>query len=292
MRRTTVASIVILLAATPLLAGTPIDRTLAASADGVVTVSNISGSVEIRGWERNEVQVSGTLGAGAEELEFERDGNEISIAVKIPRRARNVGRSDLVISVPKRSSLEVETVSAWITVEKIQGAVELMSVSGDITVEDRPAALELSSVSGRVKAEHISGSSEISAVSGSVELFDGEGSVELSSVSGDIVVHGGTLDRLEAATTSGSIHCEAVPSDHGTFEFESMSGNLVLVVPKSLGADYELSTFSGNIKNQIGPKPERTSKYAPGEKAEFSIGDGSAQVTMSSFSGWVKLLVE
>ena len=68
---------------------------------------------------------------------------------------------------------------------------------------------------------------------------------------GDLVVHGGTLDRLEAGTTSGSIHCEAIPSERGSFELESMSGNVVLVVPRSLEADYELSTFSGQIKNQM-----------------------------------------
>jgi predicted membrane protein len=71
-----------------------------------------------------------------------------------------------------------------------------------------------------------------------------------------------------------------------------MSGNVTLVVPRSIAADFEISTFSGNIKNQIGPKPKRTSKYTPGETAEFSTGGGGARITLSSFSGTVKLLTK
>jgi hypothetical protein len=39
-----------------------IDRRLEAAPDGMVTVSNTSGSVEVTGWSRNEVEVTGKLG--------------------------------------------------------------------------------------------------------------------------------------------------------------------------------------------------------------------------------------
>ncbi len=285
-------AIVVLLAAMPLIAGEPVNQTIPVSAAGEIVVSNISGSVEIRGWDRNEVKITGTLGEGTERLEVEDDGDCVRIVVRVPRRSRNVEETHLSIAVPQRSSVEVETVSAEIAVEAVKGSLELMTVSGNLTVGGRPAELAASSVSGRIKIDFAPGDCEIEAVSGSVEIFDGEGTVEVASVAGDLVVHGGTLDRLEAGTTSGSIHCEAIPSERGSFEFESMSGNVVLVVPRSLEADYELSTFSGQIKNQIGPKPERKSKYAPGVTAEFSIGSGAARISMSSFSGHVKLLVQ
>ncbi|MCP4902287.1 MAG: DUF4097 domain-containing protein [bacterium] len=292
MKTKFVLTIVVLMAALPLLASERIDESYPASATGDVLISNISGSVKVTGWDRNEVEIAGTLGDGTERLEVDRDDDRIRIVVRVPRRSHNVEESHLTISVPRRSSLEVETVSARSGVSGVEGELDFTSVSGNVSISGRPSALSVSSVSGRVKVEFAPEDSEISAVSGSIEVFDCSGALEVASISGDIVVHSGELDSLDAATTSGSVHCEAKPSGRGSFEFDTMSGNVVLVVPRSISADFELSTFSGHIKNQIGPKPTRTSKYAPGEKAEFSTGSGGAQISMSSFSGSVKLLVQ
>ncbi len=70
-----------------------ISETLAADPDGEVSISNIAGSVEVRGWSRDQVEVTGRLGDDVEELIFERDGDEILIKVKVPKR--NVGRKDI-----------------------------------------------------------------------------------------------------------------------------------------------------------------------------------------------------
>ncbi|MBT5220507.1 MAG: hypothetical protein HOI35_16020 [Woeseia sp.] len=51
--------------------------------DGEVVVSNVAGSVEVSGWSRNQVEITGTLGDGVEALIFERD-DEILIKIKLP----------------------------------------------------------------------------------------------------------------------------------------------------------------------------------------------------------------
>jgi hypothetical protein len=292
MKRILGAILVLLLAAVPAVAGQPINETHPASGIEEVIVENLSGSVDVRGWARDEVEITGTLGDGSERLEVRSGNGRLRILVKIPRKARNVDPSYLEISVPARLAVQVETVSAKIKAADLEGELELTSVSGSVNVAGRPAALEASSVSGRVTAAFAPDGAELSAVSGSVEVFEGEGSLEVSSVSGDIVVHGGALDGLEASTTSGSILCEAEPQTRASFELDTMSGNVTLVVPRSISADFELSTFSGNIKNQLGPKPKRTSKYAPGKTAEFSTGSGGARISLNSFSGTVKLLTK
>jgi len=56
------------------LAGSPISERAPADATGHVEISNTAGSVEVSGWARNEVEVTGTLGDGVERLEFSRAG--------------------------------------------------------------------------------------------------------------------------------------------------------------------------------------------------------------------------
>ena len=47
-----------------------VSRTMDAAADGHVHISNISGSVSVSGWSRNEVEVTGEIGPKVEELIF------------------------------------------------------------------------------------------------------------------------------------------------------------------------------------------------------------------------------
>ena len=63
-----------------------VDRKIDAAADGHVEVSNISGSIIVNGWSRDEVAVTGSLGRNVEELILERDGKDILVKVKVPKR--------------------------------------------------------------------------------------------------------------------------------------------------------------------------------------------------------------
>ena len=106
-----------------------VDRRLDASSDGVVSISNIAGSVEVIGWSRNEVEVTGSLGKNVEELIFERDGDEIEVTVRVSKGHGHSISSDLVINVPEKSSIEVVGVSADIDVQNVHGEQRLQSVS-------------------------------------------------------------------------------------------------------------------------------------------------------------------
>ena len=119
MKRMTVLVLSTLLAM-PVVAE-EVDRTLDAASDGHVYVSNISGSITINGWSRNEVEVTGEIGRNVEELIFERDGDKITIKVKVPRKSGRGIESDLEIQVPEGSSIDVGTVSADIDVEDVRG---------------------------------------------------------------------------------------------------------------------------------------------------------------------------
>ena len=68
-----------------------------------------------------------------------------------------------------------------------------------------------------------------------------------------------------------------------------MSGTVEMVVSSEINADFYIETYSGSIRNDIGPKPKRTDEYSPGEELRFTAGSGGAKISMESFSGGVKL---
>jgi DUF4097 and DUF4098 domain-containing protein YvlB len=270
-------------------AQTPINEKRPAAPDAAVEIENLAGSIAVVGWTRGELEVTGTLGRGVEKVEV--TGNEKSLRVRVvyPEHGHDTEGTTLKVQLPSGCRLDVSAVSATIDVRGLTGRVELESVSGDVTVAGRPAGLEASSVSGSVEVEAAPTGAKLEAVSGSIKVGTSSGTLEAKSVSGDVTVAGGSLERAGLSTTSGNVRCAADLAGTGPIELESMSGEVVLEVPAKVVADFELSTFSGDISSKLGPAPERTSEHAPGKELEFSTGPGGPRVKASSFSGSVEL---
>lgn len=262
------------------------------AAGGEVSVESLAGSLTIEGWDGAEVQISGTLGDGVKDLEVQSDEDGISIEVKYDEdfHGRQRDTTDLTIRVPRSAGLSVETVSAGISVSGMRGAVELESVSGAIVVADAPSSLEVESVSGKVTVDTAPDGAELASVSGSIRVGNALGRLDAGNVSGSILVEGGTLAGGDFETVSGAITCNAVPGARGDIDMETMSGTITLRVDADAAASFSLETFSGTISNQIGPEAQRTSRYTPEKELRFNTGAGGPSISLSSFSGSIKLL--
>ena len=268
-----------------------IDRRIDAAADGHVHVSNIAGEVTISGWSRNEVEVTGELGRNVEELIVERDGDKITIKVKVPRNSGRGIESDLHIQVPEASSIDVGTVSADIDVTEVQGEQSLSTVSGDVDTEADGSDVSAESVSGDVEVSGQGKDIEMraSSVSGDVALFRGGGVVAVGSVSGEVTVDEGSFERAELETVNGEIIFHAELANGGKLQAETVNGDVDIEFAKKVEGRYDVDTFNGNIHNCFGPKAERTSKYTPGWELSFQEGDGNARVTVSTLNGDISI---
>lgn len=268
-----------------------VDKTIDAAANGHVHVSNIAGEVTIVGWSRNQVEVTGELGRNVEELIFERDGNKVTIKVKVPKRGGRGIDSDLHIQVPEGSSIDVGTVSADISVSEVRGEQSLNSVSGDIDTEAAENDVSAEAVSGDidVKGQGKDAETRANTVSGDVTLFRVAGTVVGESVSGDVIVDDGSFERASLNTVNGEIVFRAALRDGGRLQIETVNGDVDVEFGERVSGRYDIETFNGDIRNCYGPKAERTSKYTPGWELSFEEGSGSARVTISTLNGDVSI---
>jgi DUF4097 and DUF4098 domain-containing protein YvlB len=288
MKRTAVLTVIAILCVAPVWAQRAVNEVRQVSPEGIVDVSNLAGSVHIIGGSGDQVEITGTLGKNVEDLEIWGDGTRLSIEVDVPRHVDDL-ETELVITMPSTASVEVETVSATITVEGISGAVELESVSGAIKVSGQPHEVAAESVSGNITVAYSPNEAYLATVSGSIQMLDGAGSFDGESVSGSIDVSGGQFNSVSMETVSGSQTFSADLGGRGEFEFETMSGAVTMNVPASVSADFEVETFSGSINNSIGPEARSISQYTPQKELSFTTGSGGAQVYISSFSGSVTI---
>jgi DUF4097 and DUF4098 domain-containing protein YvlB len=288
MKKLAVWTAVVLLAAASAWAQRSVNETRPLSPTGRVEISNVEGSVKVIGWGSAEVEITGTLGADVEKLEISGDESELRVEVKAPNHSEWL-ETDLVLRVPARAGIEVETVSATIEAEGLSGSVDLESVSGWVKITGRPAALSIETVSGDLTIAESAPRTDLASVSGSITVELAAGRLEAESVSGEIRVENGSLEDASFETVSGDISYSGDIVGRGQYTIESMSGGVTLVVPSSVSADFDLATFSGAIDNDIGPKARSTSKYTPEKELRFSTGSGGASVSIESFSGSIKI---
>jgi len=273
------------------LAAEDINETMDAAADGTVEISNVAGSVEVQGWSRQQVEITGELGSDVDELIFERDGDDIFIQVKVPRHHGRRIASELIIRVPEASSLEINTVSADIEVADVEGEQELESVSGDVETEAGSKDIDISSVSGDVVVvgDKKPMRSRFNSVSGDIEADGLAGEIEVETVSGDLEIVNGVFSRASAHSVNGEIIFHAQLLDDGRLDIETINGEVDVRFAGDVSARFDIETFNGEIRNCFGPEAERTSRYAPGRELVFKEGDGSGRVTIQTLNGDIRL---
>lgn len=282
------------LLSTAAIADEQVNQTMDVSDDVHVEIYNTAGSIDVTGWSRNSIEVTGTLGDSVEELIFEKDGNEVLIRVEVPNRHWGDIDADLEIRVPVDASLEVSAVSADIDVSDVRGEQSLESVSGDIETSGVASEVEAASVSGDIEIEgdDAKGDFETATVSGDIYLSGASGSIEADSVSGDIEIIGGAFEDAYFETVNGDLNFNAELVNGGDLSAESVNGTVDLEFTKPISAEIDIETFNGSIRNCFGPKPERTSKYSPGLELSFTHGDGDSSIEVETLNGSVNICDE
>ncbi|WP_242162364.1 DUF4097 family beta strand repeat-containing protein [Lysobacter sp. M15] len=279
--------------AAPAFAVTPINQTRPLDARGKVEIENVKGRIEVHAWNRNEVQVTGTLGDGVEKLEIDGDRGNLRVKAKYPERGgwgRNdrTGPTTLILQVPLQASLDIESVAADVHVDGVAPPqLDIQSVSGDIVFAGAPGAADIDSVSGnQTLTLNSDGDVSSESVSGDVTLRGRlKGALDLETVSGNVEVdsRGEAVRRLSASSVSGDIGARVGLANGGEIRGETVSGNFSLHMPRALSAEVEVESFSGSLKAP-GAKVDKE-EFGPGSSLRTRYGSGAGEIRVETFSG-------
>jgi len=268
----------------------PVHEQLAVDPQGAVEIVDAAGSIALSGWDRPEIEVTGTAGDEVDRVEVTASGGRAAVRV-ISRSGAVRGSGDearLTIHVPTKSAVTVSVVSADLTLGNLGGSVKLQTVSGGVT----------GAVGGDFRATTVSGSVRVAAatakmievktVNGTIDVSGSGGEVEISTISGDATLDLESIARGRFKSVSGSLTGGFALAADGRFEGESVSGNLRIKFAGTPAADFDVQSLSGHIENCFGPKPVQA-QYGPGSRLAFKSGEGNAQVQIETKSGNVSL---
>ena len=284
-----------LVATSQAFAATPIDQTRPLEPNGQVEIDNLKGRIQVRAWNRNEVRVTGSLGAGVEKLVVEGDGRHLLVKAQYPRRTDDsIEPTTLLLQVPLQASLDIDSVSADIDIDGVApGDLQIDSVSGDIVVAAAPQRARIESVSGDQRLTLNSPRVSTESVSGDVVLNGRlKAEVAVETVSGDIRIdsRGEALRSLRLNSVSGNADARIALASGGEVQTETVSGDVRLVLPRSLSARVDASSFSGDL-DAPGAKVDKE-EFGPGSSLEHRYGSGDGEIHLQTFSGDAELVLE
>jgi hypothetical protein len=212
-----------------------------------VTVATFDGSIEVRPWDKPEVQVivekRARDKATADEIDIrsEQNGDHIVVEVKARKNDRrgmnfgwNLSRSaKLIVSMPASADLVAKSGDGSIDVERITGRVEMRSGDGSIRARD---------VGGDVTAHSGDGSIRIDGVNGAINVDTGDGSIVLA----------GKLSAVRARSGDGSVTIRAGEGSSSSAEWDISTGDgsVTLELPDGFGAQLDAHTGDGGIRMQ------------------------------------------
>ena len=270
---------------------------VAADPRGEVDVSNISGSIEITGWDQSAVAVTADLPGDTERVKVrsERGRTQVCVTYHNSDGCNSSGGFGggssvrLEVRVPRGSELEVSGVSADITSRGVSGAQQLHSVSGDINAELGSGNDEVNSVSGTInlRGSGQDGTLHVASVSGNLSVTSVAGELEARTVSGTLNAAISPARSVRLNTTNGDISLDARLAGGGSIATETVSGNENMKVSAS-GYSYEAKTFSGDITNCFGQQVDKN-QYGPGSRLDGTRAGGGGHLRMQSLSGNISL---
>lgn len=228
------------------------ERTVPLSSGGSFALSNVNGSIDIEGWDRNEVQISARkVTAGpAESL------REVKITLDIAPGAISV-----VTRYPEGSGVEV-------------------IVEFRVRVPARVRLASVTTVNGSVSVHDVSGAGSLSTVNGNVSLSRGAGMFSARATNGSI--------SLELLSLSGGLASEAASPFHGSLTAQTVNGSVVLSLPPGAGAELEAETRNGDFSSEL-PLLART--FAAGRSIRGRVGSGGPPVLLRTVNGAIRLQI-
>ncbi len=280
----------LLVPGSPARAEKTIQEHLTVDPQGSIEIVNVAGSLDLSGWDRPEIEVTGSAGDDVERIDVSTSGTRSTVRV-VSRSGlgwHSANEAHLIIHVPAKSAISATLVSASLKLKNLLGDMNLQSVSGDMSGEVG-GNLRASAVSGNIRIKAPGANAiEVKTVSGDIRIFGGGGEVEVTTISGDAEVNVAALKRGRFKSVSGDLTTGLTLAADGAIEGESVSGSLHFDFASPPSAEFDVQSFSGNIVNCFGPKPSE-SRYGPGSRLTFKNGEGKGRIHIETKSGGVRL---
>jgi DUF4097 and DUF4098 domain-containing protein YvlB len=261
-----------------------IDSTVPVERGQRLEVSAYAGEIAVTTWDRSAVRVVADPG-GRTRLDIQRSAT--AVAVRTEGRRGTASMVDLQITVPSWMALDLTGVYTDVTVAGARGPVTVETVQGDVSVEGGDGLVSLQSVQGSVSLRGAKGRLDVRSVNEDVYVSESSGEVAAETVNGDVTLSRVDATGLTATSVNGDLDYDGPIRNGGRYTLSTHNGDVTVSVAQGTNAAVAVSTFNGEFASEF---PVTLTETRKGKRFSFTMGSGSAQVTLESFQGSIELV--
>ncbi len=261
--------------------GQRIDTTFRVERGALVDLQLNAGTIVVTAATGSDIRVRASSENGRVRL---RASPTLATLRAISGRGRG-GDVEYEIAVPAGVRVLASVGRGDITVRGVRGDVEARTTVGDIELADIQGMVTIETVAGDVEAVRLRGGVRITTMNGDVDLTGVEGDIVIESTSGDMTLSDIRSKVVRAEGVSGDIDFQGALQSDGRYEFTSHSGSVTMMLPPPTGALLTLATYNGSIESQFPITREPTQANLAEKRMQFRLGNGSARITVETFSG-------
>jgi len=284
-----------------------LERTIEVESNVTLSVCVGSGSITVRGWDRDEIRI---LANQPNQIDIRPIGTKkIGVASKVAlenpiTESKCIEFGDIELDVPHKATIDLRAYNARVQVVGI-GSLNIVNHDGPIDIEQVSQRINVDTIAGQVSIRRSRGTIAVRSGSGSVEITDVKpneaGEVcQASAVGGDI-----TLDRIghslvKASSVNGSLNFGGPLVWAGRYNFQTILGNIRISLPSdssfrvsaTLPKDIKISSDFALESLSVPLASARILEKSASNMLHLDAAHGTADVmlTLASFSGRVYLL--
>jgi DUF4097 and DUF4098 domain-containing protein YvlB len=223
-----------------------------------------------------------------DKYQFDRAEVSLDLTISMPRGGSlnaKVGSGDLEVR-DLNGNVGLNTGSGDAKVTNVSGSLRARTGSGDIAVRDVRGEAELTAGSGDIAAENIGSRVQAATGSGNIRIGYAGGGIDAHSGSGSINVREGK-SAIRLRTASGDIRVESILMQGSSWEIESSSGDIDLLLPAASQFNLDANSHDGETVSDF----HVTTADNTGTKGVLrgSIGQSSDWIRVNSRNGRIRL---
>lgn len=269
----------------PLPAQQKVERGIAIAPDAAIRIMNLSGTIRVLGWDRDSIAVTGTAPLNTS---FFMAGSgrmaKLGLEPDDPKNPATGGALD--VRVPRRARVWVRSTGGAIDVQALEGEADLVSVGGTLRVTGNLRLVSAESIDGDIEVQGPVRIIRAKTGGGRILLRQSSGDITATTVSGPIMVTEGEPESARFETVSGAVSYAGTLNRRGSLNIQTHSGNIDLLVPTTLGAEFDLESTGGSVGVEL---PAKTGKPLKGRSLFFANAGGGAQIVARSFKGQIRV---
>jgi DUF4097 and DUF4098 domain-containing protein YvlB len=264
---------------------------------GQLDLTNSNGSVEISGWDRDSIDVSGAKYATDQaalsdiKVSVSATGDHATIATDMPKTHWHGSRGvRFHVRVPRKIRLErAETTNGTVTVEDLEGGGRVRSSNGKISLVRLTGDYDVQTTNGSIQLEDCNGVEKAETTNGAIRGRLKQGAIQAQSTNGtlDLTVEKPAESRpIRVSTTNGSLTL-ALAEFHGNpINAETSHGSVTLRLPSDTNANLEAETSMASISNDLSMSSvdERSKRALKGR-----LGSGGPSISASTSMGTIRI---